>query len=172
MTPLGRRVEVSGIDFPKLDPVLRRMWALPGAGPWNDRLLDGYLDEAVEHHPDGEALVDGATRLRYQHLAILVAKASAGLSSFGVGRGDVVSFQLPNWWESLVLHLAVIRVGAVSNPLMPTLRRRELRYMLGAARSKLFVTAGRFRNFDHAALGRQLQAELPELQQMVVVRAH
>jgi cyclohexanecarboxylate-CoA ligase len=35
--------------------------------------------------------------------------------------GQVVSFQLPNWWEALVLHLAVIRIGAVSNPLMPIL---------------------------------------------------
>src|ERR1700733_3086727 len=145
--------------FPEVDPGARRQWGSTGLGLWNDKLLDSYLDEAVERCGDTEAVIDGQTRLRYRELGALVARAATGLRHCGVRRGDVVSFQLPNWWESLVLHLAVVRIGAVSNPLMPILRERELRYMLGAARSKLFVTAGRFRNFDHAALGRQLQAE-------------
>ena len=41
--------------------------------------------------------------------------------------GDVVSFQLPNWWEFVALYLATVRLGAVANPLMPIFRRRELR---------------------------------------------
>ena len=34
------------------------------------------------------------------------------LMAWGVGRGDVVSFQLPNWWEFTVLHLACLKLGA------------------------------------------------------------
>lgn len=156
--------------FPAVDPAARQQWGLTGLGLWNDKLLDSYLDEAVERCANSEAVIDGQKRLCYRELGALVARAAGGLRRCGVRRGEVVSFQLPNWWESLVLHLAVVRIGAVSNPLLPILRERELRYMLHTAGSKVFVTASRFRNFDHAMLGRRLQAELPGLQ-LLIVRA-
>ena len=38
-----------------------------------------------------------------------------GLLELGVRPGDVVSFQLPNWIEWIVVHYAVTRIGAISN---------------------------------------------------------
>ena len=77
--------------------------------------------------------------------------------------GDVVSFQLPNWWEFVALYLATVRLGAVANPLMPIFRRRELSFMLRLAESRVFIAPERFRGFDHGALARELAAELPGL---------
>ncbi len=48
-------------------------------------------------------------------------------------RGDVVSIQLPNWWHFAAVHAACVRIGAVTNPLMPIFRERELEFMLGFA---------------------------------------
>jgi cyclohexanecarboxylate-CoA ligase len=64
--------------------------------------------------------------------------------------------QLPNWWEALVVHLAAIRIGAVSNPLMPILREREMRYAVSTAGTSVLVVAARFRGFDHGALAATL----------------
>ena len=89
-----------------------------------------------------------------------VARAAGGLRRCGVRRGEVVSFQLPNWWESLVLHLAVVRIGAVSNPLMPILRERELLYMLDFCEAKILVVPSHYRGHDHASMARSL---LPQL---------
>ncbi len=77
---------------------------------------------------------------------------AGALAARGVGHGDVVSFQLPNWWEFTVLHLACLKLGAVSNPLMVIFRERELTFMLGLARSKVLVVPASFRGFDYPAM--------------------
>ncbi len=73
-------------------------------------------------------------RLTYGELGDRVDRIAAGLVGLGVGRGDVVAFQLPNWWEFMALFFACSRIGAVANPLMPIFRQRELRFMLGFQR--------------------------------------
>ena len=68
-----------------------------------------------------------------------------------------------------MLYLACSRLGAVLNPLMPIFRERELRFMLGHGEAKVLVVPKRFRNFDHEAMARELQRELPALKQVIVV---
>ncbi len=68
------------------------------------------------------------------------------------GPGDVVSFQLPNWIELLVLHFAATRIGAVSNPLIPIYRDREVGFMVGLAESKVLVVPREFRGFDYVSM--------------------
>ncbi len=151
-----------------MSPGARRRYRRSGA--WDGHLLDGYLTAAAVDSPQRTAVVDGAVRLSYAELAERVGAAGAGLRGVGVGRGDVVSFQPPNWWEALVVHLAAIRIGAVSNPLMPILRDRELRFSLAGARSRVLLVPERFRGFDHAGLALRLRRELPDLDHVVVVR--
>ena len=49
------------------------------------------------------------------------------LDSRGVGPGDVVTWQLPNWWQSLVVAYGIWAAGAVSNPVVEIYRAHELR---------------------------------------------
>src|SRR5262249_15717693 len=91
------------------------------------------------------------------------------LVEYGVGKGDVVAFQLPNWWEFTALFYACNRIGAVANPLMPIFRQRELRFMLGFAEAKVAVVPALCRGFDHAAMLRRLGAELPHLRHVFAV---
>jgi cyclohexanecarboxylate-CoA ligase len=157
-------------QFPAISERAHRMYGRSGSGLWNDQLLDTYVRQWADATPDADALVEGATRLTYADLNRLVTEAAGGLRALGLTRGDVASFQLPNWWEALVLHLALVRIGAVSNPLMPVLREREMRYMLGKSRSRLLITADHFRGFDHGALARGLQGDLGHLETVVTVR--
>jgi acyl-coenzyme A synthetase/AMP-(fatty) acid ligase len=46
-------------------------------------------------------------------------RAAAGLGRLGIGAGDVVSWQLPTWPESIVLVAALSRLGAIQNPKLP-----------------------------------------------------
>ena len=91
-------------------------------------------------------------RLSYEEVDRLSDILALQLAKLGVGRGDVVSFQLPNWWEFSVLHLACLKLGAVSNPLMIIFRERELRFMLRLAETKVFVVPAAFRGFDYAGM--------------------
>ena len=108
--------------------------------------------------PDKLALLadrsDRADRRRftYAELGDFVSRAAASLKRLGMGRGDVVSVQLPNWWEFAVVSLAAFRIGAIVNPLMPIFRERELSYMLDFAETKLLIVPKFFRGFDHEAM--------------------
>jgi cyclohexanecarboxylate-CoA ligase len=140
------------------------------AGHWLDRFVDSHVGQAAAARPEAVAVVDGRTVFTYADLDRLVGAAASGLRGLGIGSGDVVSWQLPNWHEALVLHHAVLRLGAVSNPIVPIYRGREVRYMLGEARSRVMVVPETFRGFGYAAMVQELQADLPDLEQVVVVR--
>jgi cyclohexanecarboxylate-CoA ligase len=82
----------------------------------------------------------------------------------------VVSWQLPNWQEAFLLHQATLRIGGVSNPIIPIYRRREVAYILGEAGSRVVVVPDVFRGFRHAEMVDQLRPSLPHLEHVVVVR--
>lgn len=153
----------------------RRGQAMRAAGYWVDKTMDDFLAEALAKTPDKEAIVayrvdrDAPVRLGFRELADRVNRAAAALHRMGVRHGDVVSVQLPNWCEFVVITLACGRVGAVINPLMHIFRERELSYMLGFAHSKVFIVPKTYRGFDFAAMAHGLKASLPDLAHVVVV---
>jgi cyclohexanecarboxylate-CoA ligase len=152
-----------------------RRSAMREAGYWLDKTVDEYLVADIAKHPDKTAVVgyrDGreeVKRITYGELGDMVARAAGSLRALGIGKGDVVAVQLPNWWEFVVMALACGRTGAVFNPMMPIFRERELGYMLAFAEVKLLVVPKVFRGFDHEEMAARLQTELPLLQHVIVV---
>ena len=152
-----------------------RIAAESGRGLWPNRIVTDYLDDAAAAFPDRIAIADinsmtGAeTVLTYAELRRRADRIALGLAALGVQRGDVVSFQLPNWWEFEALVMGCIRIGAVTNPLMPIFRDRELKFMLGLAESRVLVVPRRFRGFDYPAMAARLLPDLPALEHVLVV---
>jgi cyclohexanecarboxylate-CoA ligase len=149
--------------------------AMRDGGFWVDKTYDDFLQQTIAATPDKPALVgfridriDGR-RLTYAELGDLVARAAASLKRLGLDRGDIISVQMPNWWEFAVITLAAFRIGAVINPLMPIFREREMAYMLDFAESKMLITPGLFRGFDHEAMAAALKTSLPKLEHVVIV---
>lgn len=139
-------------------------------GHWRDVFVDGHVASAATRWPTRVAVVDGVTTLTYAELDAAVDSVGVALRTLGVGPGEVVSWQLPNWHEALVLHHAVLRIGAVSNPIVPIFRHRELTFVLGQVRSRVLVVPRTFRGFDHSAMAAELRSELPELAHVITVR--
>ncbi len=135
-------------------------------------ILD-FFDRAVARSPDKQAVVtyssSGVSRLTYGELEQHVSSIAGNLARLGLGRGSVISYQLPNWWEAIALHLAAVHIGAVSNPLMPFLRERDLRFMLELAETDLLVVPKTFRGFDHEAMAASLKTAVRGLQHVRVV---
>lgn len=144
-------------------------------GAWNDMIITDYWDSTLSSAPDRNALVaysvssDTRTTLSYRELDRIVTRMAAGLAALGVEKSDIVSCQLPNWWQMTALHLACVRIGAILNPLMPIFRERELSFMLGHAQSRVLVIPKAFRGFDYAAMAEGLRGELPNLQHVLVI---
>ncbi len=93
----------------------------------------------ARRQPTKLALVAGSTRLTYAELDDRVARVATRLGRAGVGPDDVVSSQMANCAEALVLALAVNRLGAVHNPITTIAGPREIEFVLGQAASRVFV---------------------------------
>ena len=144
-------------------------------GIWPGRVITDYFDGWATERPETTAVIAASdetgvtTRLSWRELSRAVAAIAGGLRACGVGKGDVVSFQLPNGWQFAAVHLACVRIGAVSNPLMPIFRHKELSFMVAHAEAKVFIAPTRFRGFDHGALALRLQAEIPTLRHVLLL---
>jgi cyclohexanecarboxylate-CoA ligase len=142
---------------------------------WPDRLPIDDLDAAVRSGPERTAFVGrnsmlGAEiRLSYGELGERIDKVAQGLVELGIGKGDVVAFQLPNWWEFIALLYACNRIGAVANPLMPIFRQRELKFMLGLGEARVAIVPQVWRGFDHLGMLQQIRTELPQLKYLFAV---
>ena len=139
-------------------------------GLWRNESVEVYLDRWATRRPAKVAMVDGAGRCTYAELARRVERVAHGLAAHGVERGRVISCQLPNWQEFVVVLLAAARLGAVVNPIPPIYRASELRFMLNRLESCVAVVPGVFRGFDHAAMLAALRPELPRIEHVFVAR--
>ena len=161
----------------QFDPILipPRQAAMTAAGFWRNQTINHFMAQALRHCPEHTAVVAYRSeraeplRLSYRALDRQVDRVARGLQALGVGRGDVVSWQLPNWWEFIALALACARLGAVANPVMPIFRQRELKFMLDFGESKVFIVPKSYKGFDYEAMVEGMRGDLPFLQHLVVV---
>ena len=96
----------------RLTPAMAARWR--GAGLWSDETFATVLARRVQETPDREALTDGSRRLSYRELAHGIDRMAARLRTLGIGAGDVVTIQLPNWVEFALVFFALERLGAVA----------------------------------------------------------
>jgi cyclohexanecarboxylate-CoA ligase len=118
---------------------------------------------ALISHRDGKDLV-----ISYAELAEITERCAARLTQLGIGRGDVLTVQLPNWWELLPLGLACARIGAIFSPLLIVYRSRELDFVLRLTQAKVVVTMAEWDGVKLGELVGGLAAELPDRPQVVV----
>ena len=95
---------------------------MPASRPFHDEIV-----RLVRRIPRGKVATYGqiAAMLGRPRAARAVGSA---LRKLGVRPGDVVSWQLPNWVESVALAAAIDRLGAISSPIIPIYREREVRF--------------------------------------------
>lgn len=139
-------------------------------GWWgDDHILDAF-DRQVAATPDKLLISDTVLDLTYAEVRDRAHRLARALRERGVGFGDRVVVQLPNWSEFAVAYLGVSRIGAVVVPTMPIYRQNEISYIVGVADAVAAVTAGTFRNFDYAAMYRAVAAENPGLRTVLIAR--
>ncbi|MER7048986.1 class I adenylate-forming enzyme family protein [Streptomyces jumonjinensis] len=136
----------------------------PGAGYGTARALGASrtLWELVRRRaaltPDRPALLQEDRALTFGALHDRAERVAAGLLERGVGPGSVVAWQLPTRIETVLLSLALARIGAVQTPVIPFHRDREVAFALRASKAEFFAVPGEWRGFDHTAMARRVGA--------------
>jgi cyclohexanecarboxylate-CoA ligase len=113
--------------------------------------------------PEHPMLIDAEDRVvTFGEFAKRAEETAAGLLARGIGPDSVVCWQLPTRIETVVLSMALSRLGAVQNPIIHLYREREVGFAVRQTRPELLVVPGVWRKVDYLALADTVTAELPE----------
>jgi non-ribosomal peptide synthetase component E (peptide arylation enzyme) len=138
-------------------------------GWWKDQTFSQILETRSRETPDREAMSDARRHITYGQLWAEVQRFAEFLRRQGVQRGDVVTLQLPNRIEFPVVFFSLELIGAVANKISADFRAMEVEYILRFSRSKAYVSASQFKDFDYLAMIRELRPRLPELSVIICV---
>ncbi|MDJ1134064.1 class I adenylate-forming enzyme family protein [Streptomyces iconiensis] len=124
--------------------VARRAALSPGAP---------VLIQAADDPADDRTLTFGGLRDRAERVA-------AGLHALGVAPGDTVAWQLPTRIETVVLSLALARLGVRQTPVIPVYRDREVTLALRATGAAYYAHPGQWRGFDYGEMAARITGDL------------
>jgi len=110
---------------------------------------DNFYDILARRFPDGDALAfdqpataaGPAFRMTYGELVGLTNQYANALRNLGVQPGDRVSIQVDKSIANVALFLAVLKVGAIGNPLNTAYTLTEMAYFMSDAAPRLVVVA-------------------------------
>ncbi|MDD3353823.1 AMP-binding protein [Zoogloea sp.] len=162
------RKDVSGWQV-RLDETLIQRYS--ASGDWPNKTLADFAYALAERDPQRVTHVFGEERCTVSQLIAEAEHLAAGLRQRGLVAGDVVSFQLPNWREAVVIDLATTMLGLVVAPIVPIYRDAEVAFMLADAGVKAAFFPGDYRGFDYTAMMHRLAPDLPLLRHCFSVRA-
>ncbi|MEV6007564.1 AMP-binding protein [Streptomyces sp. NPDC051976] len=130
----------------------------------NSRTLWELLDHRAALSHDTPVLLDTeGRRVTFGELRAAAVRTAAGLYELGVRPGSRFAWQLPTRVESVILSLALARLGAVQVPIIPIYRDREVGYALRRTEAEFFAVPGLWRGFDYTAMAERLELAVPPL---------
>jgi len=138
-------------------------------GLWVRETLADSLRDAAAATPQRTVLVDGDIQLDCRTLYEQAARMAKALMA-RMPAGSVVSFMLPNWHEAAVIYLAATLAGMVVNPILPSLRDRELHFILSDADSRAIFVPSVFGKHDYAAMLDRVTSGMSAPPEVVVLR--
>lgn len=120
-------------------------------GYWSSETFPDVFERAVDAHPR-TPVVGPRRRLNYAALADEASRVAAALRARGIGPGDVVSYQLPNWVTTIAVHIGVSMAGATANPIVPIYRHSEVSYVLDDAGTSCLFIPDTYNGFSYTSM--------------------
>src|SRR2546421_3269528 len=141
-------------------------------GFWSDESL-GSLLAAGLHDAASEPFAVRSDRNPYRGtlgtVDALARRVATGLRARGVGAGDVIAFQLPNWVEAAATFYATTFLGAVVVPIVHFYGPREVGYILRESGARALITTSSFGHVNYQAMLDELWPALPALETVALV---
>jgi cyclohexanecarboxylate-CoA ligase len=121
-------------------------------------ILWDHLDRHRRTRPEATALVHPDGRESFAALCRDAEALAAGLADLGARPGDVISYQMPNWRETVLVVFAALRLGMICNPIVSIYRAREVGFVLRDAGARFVVVPQSYRGFGFAGMVAPLAA--------------
>ncbi|MCY0887015.1 MAG: AMP-binding protein [Alicyclobacillaceae bacterium] len=132
------------------------------------------IDTVAAATPERTAIVDllpkgEAWQLSYASLVDKSYRVAEQLLARDIQPGEAVCYQWPTGWEFIALTLGIWRIGALPCPILPSLREREVSYIVEQSGSRLLAVPDSFRNFDYRPLAENIAATVPQTLEICIL---
>lgn len=141
------------------------------SGQWANVTIGESARECALNHPDRIAVIDGAHTRSFGQIYEQALRLAKAFRDCGLEPGDVVSFQLPNWYETLEINIAAALGGLIITPIIPIYRDSEVCFILKDSRARLIFVPESFRGMDYPEMISRIRPQLPELERVIVLRS-
>jgi len=139
------------------------------AGYWRGETFPGFLRARAREFADDVAVIGGNTRLTYAQLWNEAERIASGLLTRGLKSGDRVVVQLGNIPEFITVVCGLFRAQLIPVYALPAHRKTEITHFVRKSGAKAYVIGEKYEGFDYRILARDVQAEVPAVQHVVVV---
>lgn len=139
----------------RLNPELVQRFG--SGGFWQNRTIAHHLNELVATRPHQPLVIEAGRTLTAAQLHADARRLAGNLLRQGLRRGQVVSFQLPNWYEAVLIELACAYGGFVCNPIVTIYRDAEVDFIIKDSGSAFFFAPEQFRSFSYRDMVHRLR---------------
>ncbi len=134
---------VDARDWALREPPAQLQDAYRAGGWWDDSSLGSLLLEGLTEAPALQMVFRSGVRPwsgTYSDVLDLARRVAGGLAARGIGPGDVVVFQLPNWVEAAATFYGCAMLGAVVAPVVHFYGPHEVGHVLRETGARVVVT--------------------------------
>jgi len=161
---------VSNLELRPVPAYLAERYRAEGA--WDDRSLGQFLSDALLEDPTRRFRIWSPTHPYLGTVGDVYdesLRVAAGLRALGLGPGDVVAFQLPNWVEAAITFYACAMLGVTLVPIVHFYGPKEVGFILRQSRARALVIVARIGQRDYLADLGTVRDGLPDLERVIVV---
>ncbi|MFJ3143574.1 (2,3-dihydroxybenzoyl)adenylate synthase [Streptomyces halstedii] len=137
-------------------------------GYWNDDVL-GRRYTSEPGRETRTAVITPTRRLTYGQVDRAADRLAAGLRARGLDAGDRVVVHLPNDVETVVLCVALFRLGALPVFALPAHRTSEITHLVNTAEAVAYVCADRVLDCDYRVIAQEVRERTGSLREVYVV---
>ena len=143
------------------------------AGVYGERTLADEMAAGAARFPNARMIFHSDERSAEATLAEMHERSLAlagAFSALGLGPGDVVAIQVPNWLEGALVFQAAMLVGVVTLPIIHIYGPAEVGFILRQSGARAFVCPDRWRKIDYLERLEKLdRSALPALEHVIVI---
>jgi acyl-CoA synthetase (AMP-forming)/AMP-acid ligase II len=141
-------------------------------GWWDDRTLGQLLHDALSEDPGRRFRIWSPTNPYVGTAGEVYEQAlrvAGGLRDAGLGPGDLVAFQLPNWVEAAITFYACTIVGVTLVPIVHFYGPKEVGFILRQSGARALVTVSSYGKRDFLAELATIRDGLNDLEMVFVI---
>src|SRR3984957_4900994 len=141
-------------------------------GAWDDRTLGESLRACLLDDPTRRFRIWSPTNPYLGTVGDVYEESlrvAGGLRALGLGPGDVVAFQLPNWVEAAITFYACAMLGVTLVPIVHFYGPKEVGFILRQSRARAVIIVSRYGKRDYLAELATVRDGLADLEHVIVV---